>query len=100
MEQGSHPKTLIIGGGLSRLYAAHLLLARGKSFLVLEARAEFGGRIRTAIHADQPFDLGPSWIWPDTQPRIARLIAGRLTHYAQHTVGEVLLEAAERAVAD
>jgi monoamine oxidase len=61
----------------------------------LEARAEFGGRIRTAIHAGQPFDLGPSWIWPNTQPRIARLIAGQLAHYAQHTVGEVILESAD-----
>lgn len=95
MEQSSPTKALIIGGGLSGLYAAHLLQALGESFLVLEARSDFGGRIRTAVHAEQPFDLGPSWIWPNTQPRIARLLAGQLAHYAQHTVGEVILESAD-----
>jgi len=37
--------TIIIGGGLSGLYAAYLLYQENKSFVLLEARERVGGRI-------------------------------------------------------
>jgi len=67
-------ETVIIGAGLSGLYAAYLLAGQGKSFMVLEARDRPGGRILSPRCGDLPADLGPSWFWPDIQPRMVRLI--------------------------
>lgn len=44
-------KTLIIGGGLSGLSLAEQLETQGEDYLLVEARARFGGRIETAHHA-------------------------------------------------
>ncbi|MGR9052682.1 MAG: flavin monoamine oxidase family protein [Gammaproteobacteria bacterium] len=72
---------VIIGGGLSGLYLAYRLQAARRAFAVYEARDRFGGRILSLPvaepatgAADFAFDLGPSWIWPDSQPRIAGFI--------------------------
>lgn len=76
MESG----TVIIGGGLSGLYAAYRLFRQGRDFLLLEGRDRLGGRIlsepiTTADRTNTPsgFDLGPTWYWPD-QPRMAALL--------------------------
>lgn len=66
--------TIIIGGGLSGLYCAHLLAAANRSFMVLEARGRLGGRILSPEHQGFHTDLGPSWYWPAIQPRMVRLI--------------------------
>lgn len=66
--------TLIIGGGLSGIYAAYLLSRRKASFLVLEARERIGGRILCPEHQGYLSDLGPSWFWPEIQPKIAHLV--------------------------
>lgn len=91
------PVTLIIGGGLSGLWAAILLHRDNIPFLLLEARPELGGRIQTAFVDGHPFDLGPSWYWPETQPLIAHLVArSHLEHYAQFTKGDAVLEEEDR----
>lgn len=66
----------IIGGGLAGLSLAQRLLDSKRSVAVFEARDRFGGRI-VSLPLDHPFryDLGPSWIWPELQPRLARFIA-------------------------
>ena len=56
--------TIIIGGGLSGIYAAYLLSQRNKSFVVLEARERIGGRILSPEYQGFFSDLGPSWYWP------------------------------------
>jgi monoamine oxidase len=66
-------KILIIGGGLSGLAFAEMLEPRGHDYMLVEARARFGGRIKTEYHGAGYFDMGPAWFWPD-QPRIAALI--------------------------
>ncbi|MEP1766022.1 MAG: NAD(P)/FAD-dependent oxidoreductase [Sulfitobacter sp.] len=66
-------RTLIIGGGLSGLALAEALEQQGRDYLLLEARARFGGRIKTENYKGADFDVGPAWFWPD-QPRIAALI--------------------------
>ena len=82
---------VIVGGGLSGLHAALLLQERGADFLLLEARAHLGGR----IFSPGGYDLGPTWFWPDMQPRIARLAeALGLETFAQHAAGDVLFERA------
>lgn len=66
----------IVGGGLCGLALANTLQHANRSFALFEARDRLGGRILTRKDAaGTPVDLGPTWFWPDTQPRIARLIA-------------------------
>ncbi|MEO7053925.1 MAG: FAD-dependent oxidoreductase, partial [Rhizomicrobium sp.] len=86
---------VIVGGGLSGLYAARLLAAAGLDFLLLEAQGRLGGRILSVT--DDGFDLGPTWFWPDMQPVMARLIAELgLASFAQYSEGDVLIERAAR----
>ncbi len=67
--------SLIVGGGLSGLYAAALLAAKNESMVLLEARERLGGRILSPEYQGFFTDLGPSWYWPDIHPRMARLIS-------------------------
>ena len=67
-------ETLIVGGGLSGIYAARLLRQRNSDFVVLEARDRIGGRIFSRSHQGFSSDLGPSWYWPEIHPKMARLI--------------------------
>jgi monoamine oxidase len=62
----------IIGGGLAGLRLADLLHQAGQSFVIIEARDRFGGRILTETIGQAGFDMGPAWFWPG-QPRIAAL---------------------------
>lgn len=66
--------TVIIGAGLSGIYAASLLSHQKRSFVVLEARNRIGGRILCPSHQGYTCDLGPSWYWPEIHPRMATLI--------------------------
>ena len=66
--------TVIVGGGLSGLYAAFLLAAKNKSLILLEARSHAGGRILSVEHQGFFADLGPSWYWPQLNPRVNALI--------------------------
>jgi monoamine oxidase len=62
---------VIIGGGLSGLYAAYLLEQAGvNDYVILEARDRLGGR----VHSNQGYDLGATWIWPELNPALMRVI--------------------------
>ncbi|WP_431286918.1 flavin monoamine oxidase family protein [Roseateles chitinivorans] len=106
----------IIGGGLSGLYAAHLLEQQGiKDYVLLEARGTFGGRVESAPFggtqladtvsvpngvsrkADR-FDLGPTWFWPAFQPELDRVIRDLgLTRFQQHEAGDMVIERSSMA---
>ena len=66
--------TLIVGAGLSGIYAASLLSKRNRPFIALEARGRMGGRILCPEHHGYFSDLGPSWYWPEIHPKMAHLI--------------------------
>ncbi|KAF0568591.1 putative monoamine oxidase [Psychrobacter nivimaris] len=102
---------VIVGGGLSGLYAALLLEQKGIAYRLLEARNTLGGRIAVAkcsdAHAtnnstdiDQAessaaFDLGPSWFWPDYQTQLSTLIESLdLSRFAQFEEGDMMVERA------
>lgn len=80
--------TLIVGGGLSGIYAAWLLSRRNTSFVVLEARERIGGRILCPEYQGFFSDLGPSWYWPAIHPKMTHLIETLgLTGYRQFETG-------------
>ena len=80
----------IIGGGLSGLYAAHLLTQQGLRYVLFEARPDTGGRllsvsvkamtsegegIVTSHGPTDRFDLGATWFWPAMQPQLSALVS-------------------------
>lgn len=69
----------IIGAGLSGLALAEQLQDGQRRIAVFEARERSGGRILTYTLQDSKLtlDLGPTWLWPNHQARIAGL-ANRL----------------------
>jgi len=80
--------TIIIGGGLSGVYAGYLLARENKSFMILEARDRLGGRILSPAFNDFHTDLGPSWYWPDINPIMEHLIQSLgLKGYRQFEAG-------------
>jgi len=87
---------LIVGGGLAGLTVAHLIHRAGLDFRLLEARARLGGRILSVDASGQAsrdgFDLGPSWYWPDMQPRFGHLVDDLgLASFAQQNDGDVVV---------
>jgi monoamine oxidase len=86
----------IVGGGLAGLSLAQRLIQEDRNVAVFEARARFGGRI-VSLPAGEGFhyDLGPSWIWPGYQPRLAGMIAnGGLGVFPQWLSGHSLYQTA------
>ncbi len=91
----------IVGAGLAGLTAARLLHAAGADFRLIEARERLGGRILTVDAggrpADDGFDLGPSWYWPQMQPAIGALVEELgLPAFGQSTAGDVVFERMSR----
>lgn len=67
---------VILGGGLSGLALARQAQQLGSDYLLLEARERLGGRILSQAARSQAYklELGPSWLWPQDQPRLAALL--------------------------
>lgn len=91
----------IIGAGLAGLTAARLLRRAGVDFHLFEARDRAGGRILTVDAvgnaADDGFDLGPSWFWPQMQPAIGELVEELgLPIFSQHSAGDGVFERMSR----
>ncbi|MFP3675277.1 FAD-dependent oxidoreductase, partial [Bacillus sp. SIMBA_031] len=72
---------------------ARALHARGRSFVLVEASTRLGGRVltRRCDVTGQRLDLGPTWFWPDTEPRMAALISELgIESVPQHDPGDAL----------
>lgn len=55
---------LVIGAGLSGLYAAMELEQGGREVRVVEASQQVGGRIRTILHQGRPLEIGGTGLGP------------------------------------
>lgn len=83
----------IVGAGLTGLALARQLHLQGLHVAVFDARSRAGGRILTDVPAQggAAVDLGGSWYWPETEPRITALIESLgLRSFAQPDTGVVL----------
>ena len=83
----------IVGAGLCGLALARALHAQGVSVVVIEARERLGGRVLTqrCETTGQALDLGPTWFWPDAEPRITALLDELgLASVPQHDPGDAL----------
>ena len=64
--------------------------------MVLEALPRIGGRVLSHRTAAGCYDLGPAWVWPTLQPRIAQLVeALGLDLYAQAEAGGFIYQDAQ-----
>jgi monoamine oxidase len=90
----SYP-VVVIGAGLSGLYATRLLQQAGHKVWLIEARERIGGRVlsvssKTSAHR---LDVGPAWFWPGMNPRMERLLKLMgLASFAQHSRGAAVIE--------
>ncbi|MBI2732173.1 MAG: FAD-dependent oxidoreductase [Aquabacterium sp.] len=83
----------IVGAGLTGLALARQLHLQGLRVALFDARMRTGGRILTDVPATggAAVDLGASWYWPDTEPRVTALIESLgLRSLAQPDHGMVL----------
>lgn len=95
-----HARVAIMGGGLSGLYAAHLLEQQGiRDWVLFEGRPSLGGRVLSFPAVTQAatcldrFDLGPTWFWPDFQSQLDAVIDELgLTRFPQFDAGDTMVE--------
>ena len=90
-----HPAAVVVGAGLSGLMAAYLLEQSGLAVLLIEARERVGGRILgiASPAGTHRFDLGPAWLWPDMNERLAHWLREfDLALFAQYETGAGLVE--------
>ncbi|HHJ35081.1 MAG TPA: FAD-binding protein, partial [Gammaproteobacteria bacterium] len=91
-----HHSIIIIGAGLSGLYAAWKIQQQQQDVIILEARERTGGRILSPYlngHTGSCVDMGPAWVWPEFQPRLQRLLTRLgLQLFKQNTDGDMLYE--------
>lgn len=83
-------EVIIVGGGLSGLYAARLLEKAGINYLLLECRERMGGRILQANTVEA--DLGATWFWPTIQPALKQLFRElNIESFSHQERGDMLL---------
>jgi hypothetical protein len=68
----------VVGGGVCGVSIARVLYERGLNVALFEARPRLGGRVvSVACTEHAALDLGPTWYWPASQPRMQALATGR-----------------------
>jgi len=79
---------LIVGGGVSGLYAARLLSERGLRVHLLEAQSRLGGRLHTVESPEgHRIDLGGQWVGPQHTKLLRWCQDHRIPLHATHFQG-------------
>lgn len=96
MSQAGSADVIVVGAGLSGLFAARSLARAGVRVAVIEARDRVGGRTWSGKLGDGTFDFGGQWTGPG-QPRMSALIdeLGLRVHQ-QYAEGRKVLDLAGR----
>jgi len=96
---------IVIGAGLSGLYAAWQLHRKNQDVIVLEARERCGGRILSPLtqagkaNNESVTDLGPAWVWPQLQSRLQRLTTELdIKLFKQFVQGQMLYETQSQGI--
>jgi len=87
--------TVIIGGGLSGLFTALKLEELHISYLLLEAKSDFGGRIAGSPvfpGSDLSVDLGPTWFWHHQKMMKQLLAEMQVEWFEQYSQGDTLVQ--------
>jgi monoamine oxidase len=88
---------LVVGAGLSGLYAAQLLQEAGLSVAVLEARDRVGGRVLSQRLTDgTTIDLGAQWIGSGQRRMSALAQKYNLKKIVTHTQGDSVIKIGDR----
>ncbi|MCS6894604.1 MAG: FAD-dependent oxidoreductase [Bacteroidia bacterium] len=83
---------VIVGGGISGLYAAYLLQKKGLNVQVIEAASRLGGRLHTTYTPEgHPIDLGGQWIGPQHTRLLNWINAYKIPVHRTYTDGANLL---------
>ncbi|MDG6896245.1 flavin monoamine oxidase family protein [Volucribacter amazonae] len=84
---------IIIGGGISGLYAAYLLQQQGRNYQLLEADSQLGGRAKgIAVTDNHQLELGATWYWRDFQAELDQLIQQLGLTTFDASTGKLLME--------
>jgi monoamine oxidase len=84
---------IIIGGGLSGLYAANMLAVAQQKILLLEAKDRLGGRVQTRhLTADHYADLGGQWVGPGQTHILALLQQYQIPTYPTYCQGKKIID--------
>lgn len=82
---------IVIGAGFAGLKAASVLVARGKSVTVLEARDRVGGRVEAGELCGRTIDRGAQWIGPGHDLLLAEARRFGMETYLQYADGKTIL---------
>ena len=88
-----HVDVVVIGAGISGLFAARSLARSGVTVRCFEARERVGGRLHSVEVGRNGVDLGATWFWPDEVlvESVARDLG--LAVFPQYLEGDALFEA-------
>ena len=83
---------IVIGAGISGLFAGRALVAAGLRVVVLEARPRVGGRLLSHRRAPGALDLGATWYWSG-ESRVEALVEElKVPTFDQFTDGDALFQ--------